>query len=192
MHQLFDCPTSKLSAMRNKILTPLLTAALLLAATQSCNKEKNPLCGSNKRYVLLLSKDDMVAFSNDYMDGNNRVYNWGELVENVCADEHVKVKCTVRFYNGAPVNIIKARGRIGWQILFERKFDVQDLSDDNLELKGNGEAGLKQAFGEDPASFVPVLEVFFPTRGNLNDDNDFLFQHVLAIEIVAEYLDYKY
>lgn len=134
----------------------------------------------------------MVVFANDYMDGNNRVYNWGELVENVCPDEHVKVSCTVRFYNGAPTDIIKARGRIGWQIFFERKFDVSDLSQNPIELKGNGEAGLKQAFGEDPASFVPVLEVFFPTKGSLQADDDFLFQNVLAIEIVAEYLDYKY
>lgn len=134
----------------------------------------------------------MVVFANDYMDGNNRVYNWGELVENVCPDQHVKVSCTVRFYNGAATNVIKARGRIDWQFLFERNFDVNDLQLNGTELKGNGEAGLKQAFGENPASFVPVLEIFFPTKGSLQADDDFLFQNVLAIEIVAEYLDYKY
>ena len=60
------------------------------------------------------------------------------------------------------------------------------------DYKGNGEVGLKQAYGTDPAEFIPVVEVFFPTKGSYAADRAFLKQKVISIEGIAKYLDYKY
>ncbi len=175
--------------MRNKTITPLFIALFLLTLMQGCNKETNPKCGPNKKYDLYLFEYGAYAPSAyTYMDGNNRVYQWGDLVEHVCPDEHVKVSYRVRLHFSLNSRIT-ARGRISWSLLFERQFS---MSPDGLDLKGNGEAGLKQAFGENEASFIPILEVLFPTRGNRTDDDQYLKENVQAVEIIAEYLDYKY
>lgn len=55
------------------------------------------------------------------------------------------------------------------------------------DLKGSGEAGLKQAFGEDEAWFVPTLEVYFPTKGSYSADTAFLKQNVISVELMAKY-----
>lgn len=68
--------------------------------------------------------------------------------------------------------------------LFEEKFA---MTKNGSDIKGNGEAGLKQAFGEDPAWFVPSLEVFFPTKGNYSADTAFLKQNVISVEMMAKY-----
>ena len=55
------------------------------------------------------------------------------------------------------------------------------------DLKGGGEVGLKQAFGEEPGWFVPVLEVYFPTKGSFAADTSFLKHNVISVELKASY-----
>src|SRR5688572_28193517 len=175
--------------MKNNLPILFLTAILLLASMQGCNKEKNPLCGPNSTYRLYLFEYGAYAPpAYSYMQDNNRVYQWGDLVTSVCPHEHVKVSFRIRLH-ASLYSKITARGSISWNLLFERQIS---LSPDGLDLKGNGEAGLKQAFGDNEASFIPLVEVLFPTRGSLTDDNEYLKTWVWAVEIIAEYLEYKY
>ena len=171
----------------------VLIAALLLSTLLSCNKESNPNCGPNKTFKMYLLSDSVVdtstGFYYSYREGNNRVFQWSEVVSDVCPEEHVKVEFRVALKIAFNANSLSTRARVSYGILSERQFS---MSLDGLDSKGNGEVGLKQAYGTDPAEFIPVLEVFFPTKGSYTADKAFLQQEVIAVEIIAKYLDYKY
>ena len=55
------------------------------------------------------------------------------------------------------------------------------------DFKGNGEAGLKQAFDMDPGWFTQTLEVYFPTKGSYNADTAFLKENVISVEMMTKY-----
>lgn len=71
-------------------------ATLFLTILISCNKESNPICGANNEFDMYLLGSSIVdsstGFYYSYRDGNNRVFQWSELVKDVCSDEHVKVE----------------------------------------------------------------------------------------------------
>ena len=46
--------------------------------------------------------------------------------------------------------------------------------------------------GTDPAEFIPVLEVLFPSKENYLADKSLLKQHVLDVWVEAKYLNYQY
>ena len=120
------------------------------------------------------------------MEGSNRVFQWSDVVENVCPHEHIKAKFRVGLLNAA--SPVTARGRIDWNFLFEQNIVMTRIGED---FKGNGEAGLSQAFGENKAWFIPVVEVFFPTKGSYSADTAFLKQQIIGIEMEVDYKAFK-
>jgi hypothetical protein len=118
-----------------------------------------------------------------YSDGNNRVFQWSNLVENVCSQEHVKFESRVALLDETTTGI-QARTYVSWLFLFEENVA---MTKNGSDLKGKGEAGLKQAFGEDEAWFAPAVEVYFPTKGSYGADTAFLKQNVISVEMMAKY-----
>ena len=153
----------------------------------------DPLCGDSAVYDLqLLSPALAINPNSDFYtyleDGNRvRVYQWSKFIENVCPTVHVKVQAVVNLQN-ANFTSIKARGRVDWQFLFEREFEMPQMGG---IMQGNTEVGLKQAFGEDPASFSPVLEIFFETTGDEFSDREVLIHSVNSIQLIANYKKYN-
>jgi hypothetical protein len=174
----------KTSAMKQFIY---LTIAVLLTITTSCDLFDDSPCGPNQTYDLYLLGSSIVDSTtgvyNSFTDGNDRVFQWSELVENVCAQEHVKMDCRVALLDETTIGI-SARGRADWLFLFEENIP---MTKNGSDLKGKGEVGLKQAFDKDPAWFVPVLEVYFPTKGSYSADTAFLKQNVISVEMMAKY-----
>ncbi len=119
-----------------------------------------------------------------YMEGNNRVFQWSQLSENVCAEEHVKAEARVALLDAASASGLQARARLSWQFFFEKNI-VMSLNHD--DLKGSGEAGLKQAFDMDPGWFIQAVEVFFPTKGSYTADTAFLKMNVISVEMTTKY-----
>lgn len=165
----------------------LVTGAISLAALAGCDLFDDSPCGPNQTYDLYLLGSSIVDSTTgvyySYMDGGDRVFQWSNLVENACAQEHVKMEARVALLDETTTGI-SARGGASWLFLFEENFAMNKSGSD---IKGNGEAGLKQAFGEDPAWFVPKLEVFFPTKGSYGADTAFLKQNVISVEMMAKY-----
>jgi hypothetical protein len=167
----------------------LLAGAILLSLFISCSKDNKPSkCGGKSNSIKFWLRAGNSLFQNfdglphTYMEGNNRVFQWSSEVTNVCPDEHVKVECEVEMSNAA--SPVGARGRVDWLILFERKIT---MTRNGNVFKGSDEVGLKQAFNQDPASFFPVVEVFFPTQGSYSADSAFLLQHVAKVSYRADY-----
>ncbi len=129
----------------------------------------------------IVDSTDGIYYS--YMDNNDRVFQWSQLVENVCSQEHVKIESRIALLDESTTGI-NARSKVDWLFLFEEKISMAKSGSD---LKGNGEAGLKQAFGEDPAWFVPAVEVYFPTKGSYSADTAFLKANVISVEMMAKY-----
>ncbi len=169
----------------------LLAGAILFSFLSGCTKDDEAtLCGPQKVFILALPVNKLTDSSDGgfhtYLEGNNRVFQWSELIENVCSDEHVKVNCEVSLYNiNAP---ILARARISWSLLFERNINLTKTEN---KLRGGDEAGLKQAFGDNPGYFVPALEIFFPSRGSYSADTIFLKDEVMSIYLEARYWEYS-
>jgi hypothetical protein len=169
----------------------LLAGVILFSLLIACTKDdKATLCGPQKVFILALPVNKLTDSSgggfHTYMEGNNRVFQWSELIENVCSDEHVRVSCEVSLHNiNAP---IIARARISWSLLFERKINLTKTEN---KIRGGDEAGLKQAYGDAPGSFVPTLEIPFPSRGSYSADTTFLTDEVMSIYLEARYWEYS-
>ncbi len=175
--------------MVTRILFCFLSLSLFLS---SCDVVDNSPCGLARTFELhkagssIVSKSDS-SFST-YMDGSTRVVQWSKLVDDVCSDEHVKLKFRVLLGDSTDASFVKMRGRVNWHILYEKTFEGKL---DGIDYVVSGETGLKQAFPDLHGWFVPVLEVYFPTKGSYEKDIDFLLNHVAAVEIVCDYREYK-
>ncbi len=153
----------------------------------SCDLLDDSPCGVRETYDLYLLGSSIVDTTTEvyysYMDGNDRVFQWSRIVENVCAEEHVKFNGRVALLDESTTGI-NARALVSWLFLFEKKVNMTKSGSD---LKGSGEAGLKQAFDKDPGWFVPTLEVYFPTKGSYHLDTAFLKNNVISVEMMANY-----
>ncbi len=166
----------------------LLFALAFIALCASCDLFDDSPCGPNQTYDLYLLGSSIVDSTKgeyySYMDGSgNRVFQWSELVEHVCPEEHVKIEARVALLDETTTGI-SARAGASWLFLFEEIFS---LNKNGSDLKANGEAGLKQAFDKDEAWLVPQVEVFFPTKGSYGADTAFLKQNVISVELMAKY-----
>ena len=170
--------------MKSKLL---LVGAVCFIALAGCDLFDDSPCGVKQTYDLYLLGSSIVDSTTgvyySYTDGSDRVFQWSNIVENVCAQEHVKIEARVALLDETTSGI-SARAKASWLFLFEENIA---LSKNGSDIKGNGEAGLKQAFGEDPGWFVPSLEVFFPTKGSYGADTAFLKQNVISVEMMAKY-----
>jgi hypothetical protein len=167
--------------------TRLLPFLILLSPLAGCDLFDDSPCGPKETYDLYLLGSSIVdsttGIYHSYMDGSDRVFAWSNLVENACSREHVKLEARVALLDESTTGI-QARARVDWLFFFESKIPMNKSGSD---IKGNGEAGLKQAFGEDPAWFVPVVEVLFPTKGTYSADTAFMKQNVISVECMAKY-----
>ncbi len=165
----------------------LLVGFALSVAFSSCDLFDDSPCGPKETFDMYLLGSSIVDSTNgfyySYMDGGDRVFQWSQLVENVCPDEHAKIDARVALLDETTTGV-NARARASWQFLFEENITMTKTGSD---IKGKGEAGLKQAFDKDAAWFVPTLEVFFPTKGSYGADTAFLKQNVISVEMMAKF-----
>ena len=184
--------------MRKCILFMLLFGLVL-----SCSKkDKADVCGAKKYLIinkslsgcengdtlpcLALNKADPLF--DTYMEGNNRVFSWSCLVENVCTYQHVVMYCKVMTENNP--SGVTARGEI-WISAWYQPAKITMTQSGN-EIYGQGEAGLKQVYGDGPGKFLPVLEVLFPTKGSFSADSLFFYHEVNRISLNADFMEYLF
>jgi hypothetical protein len=165
----------------------LIATTLILFCVFGCDLFDDSPCGTKETYDLYLLGSSIVDSTRgtyySYMDGGNRVFQWSQIVENVCPEEHVKMDARVALLDETTTGI-NARARVDWLFLFEENIPMTKSGSD---LKGKGEAGLKQAFDKEPGWFIPALEVYFPTKGSYSADTAFLKQNVISVEAMAKY-----
>ena len=170
--------------MKTSTFFPL---AFILITLLGCDLFDDSPCGPNQTFDLYLLGSSIVDTTTglyySYMDGGNRVFQYSQLVENICTDEHVKLDARVALLDETTTGI-SARGRASWLFLFEEAFPMTKAGSD---IKGKGQAGLKQAFDKDAAWCVPTLEVYFPTKGSYSADTAFLKMNVISVELMADY-----
>lgn len=153
----------------------------------SCDLFDDSPCGPKQTFDMYLLGSSIVDSTTglyySYMDGTDRVFQWSQLVEEVCTDEHVKMESRVALLDETTTGI-SARAKGDWLFLFEESIPMNKTGSD---IKGSGSFGLKQAFDKDPAWFVPAVEIFFPTKGSYSADTAFLKQNVISVEMMAKY-----
>lgn len=181
--------------MKSRNYSWLLVFVSLVFISPGCDLLDDSPCGPKKTYDLYLLgfscvEDVPKNVLNTYMEGNNRVLQWGELVDHVCTDEHVSTEFRVGLLDETTSKTygITARGRVSWQFLYENKFPCSASGPD---LKSTGSTGLKQAFPDLNGWCVPVVEVIFPTKGSYSADTAFIKQLLISVEITAKYREYK-
>jgi hypothetical protein len=171
-----------------------LAVLLLFTLFLNCSKDKqdSKLCGvktTDNKFWLRTGNSLFQNFQRmptTYMEGSNRVFQWSDAVNGVCPHEHVKVECDVELNNAA--SPVGARGRVDWLAFFERKITMNRSGN---YFRGSEDIGLKQAFGEDTASFYAIVEIFFPTKGDYSRDSAFVLEHVAKVSYKADYRVFK-
>ena len=170
-----------------KNISIIILFASISLCFNGCDLFDDSPCGPKKTYDLYLLGSSIVDTSTgvyySYLDGQNRVFQFSNIVENVCPEEHVKFSFRTALLDESTSGIF-ARGRVSWQFLFEKEVLGTKSGSD---VKGNGDAGLKQAFGEEPGWFVPALEVYFETKGSYSADTAFFKKNVISVEMMANY-----
>ena len=170
--------------MKTKLL---FTFALCTIFLNGCDFLDDSPCGVHETYDLYLLGNSIVDTTTgvyySYTEGGNRVFQWSNIVEGVCSEEHVKADCRVALLDETTTGI-SARGRVDWLFFFEEQIPMTKSGSD---IKGKGEAGLKQAFDSGEGWFVPIVEVYFPTHGSYSADTAFLKQSVISVEMMAKY-----
>ncbi len=199
---LCDFIVQMIKKLQMKTLQIGLILTILFSSISGCDLIDDSPCGPHKTEDLYLLGSSMLdkAYLNSYLEGNSRVFQWSELVEQVCSDEHVKsnFRIAMNTDQSAKKLNLKARATISWQFLFERKIE---LVESNEEFKGSIEAGLKQAFPDLNGWFVHTIEVYFPTKGSLAEDEKFLFprdpidsafvSEIISVEMISKFREYK-
>ncbi len=157
-----------------------------------CDLVDNSPCGPRRTFDLYLLGSNIVDTTgnvfNSYMEGNNRVFQWSKLVDSVCTDEHVKSNFRIALLDETSAPLVKVRGVVSWQFLYERTYDATPKGSDYV---ATAETGLKQAFPDLQGWFVPALQVYFPTKGSYDSDTAFLKEHIISVEISCNYREYK-
>lgn len=170
--------------MKNVFLTMLFAS---FVAMMACDVVDDSPCGLSQTLDIYLLGSSIVDTSTglyySYVTGSERVFQWSQLVEEVCALEHVKHTFRVALLDETTTGI-QARGRASWNFFFEDDFPMTKSGSD---IKGSGETGLKQSFGEEPGWYVPSIEVYFPTKGSYAADTAFLKQNVISVELQSKY-----
>jgi hypothetical protein len=173
-----------------KLLYYLVIPSLMFHACKKEGIDESP-CGEEKSkdvYVLGTNFFDTTGgIFNTYMDGTNRVFQWSDIAEQVCTDEHVNTTFRVALLNETTTGI-NARGTVNWQFLYE---DIATMTKTGSDLKGSQETGLKSAFSGLEGWFVSGVEVYFPTFGNYAADSAHLVERVISVEAISKYRHYK-
>ena len=111
-------------------------------------------------------------------------------VQHVCPDRHVKFKCSVSANIEGDFNV---SSKAYWYFFYEEVLALQ-ASNDGLSRtwEGNGEIGLKQAYGETgEAEFVLQATIDFPYQGSFEADTTYLFDKLQNVTLEADYYDVK-
>lgn len=170
--------------MKNLILTLFLG---LVIAMMACDELDDSPCGAKMTFDMYLLGPSIVdtttGYYYSYLDGNNRVFQWSQIVEQVCPEEHVNSDFRVALLDETTTEI-EAQGKVNWFFFFE---DIFPMTKTGSDLKGSGSTGLKQAFDTEPGWYVPALEIYFPTKGSYSADTTFLRQNVVSVEIMSKY-----
>jgi hypothetical protein len=143
-------------------------------------------CGDKKKYQLVLIQTEYMntKYLNSYMENNNRVFQWSELIEKVCTEEHVNSKFTIYLTDFKYADLINVRGKISWQFLYEDKIELKQNAN---SFEGVLSTGLKGAFPDIEGWFVPAVELYFPTKGSYFADEDYMREALFGVGIEADY-----
>lgn len=171
--------------MKTKLL---FTLALWTIFLNGCDFLDDSPCGVHETYDLYILGEAAIVDTStgiyySYTEGGNRVFQWSNIVEGVCSMEHVKASSRIALLDESTTGI-NARSRIDWLFLFEQQIP---MTKNGSDIMGSGEAGLKQAFDSGEGWFIPIIEVYFPTKGSYSADTAFLKQSVISVEMMAKY-----
>lgn len=175
--------------MKNRIL--YIWVAVFFTFIVSCDLFDDSPCGPDVTHDVHLIGSSVVDTAQgnyrSYMKNSERVFQYSINAEDICPDEHVKVEAKVALLDVTTEGIF-SRARVSWLFLFEKQIP---MTKDGWDVKGNGEAGLKQAFGEEPGWCTPILEVYFPTKGSYSADTAFFKANVVGVQLKATYREFK-
>ena len=124
------CLNSKLKIMKQIKLWAYLAMICLIT---SCDLFDDSPCGPKETLDIYLLGSSIVDSTTNvyysYTEGNNRIFQWSELVENVCAVEHVKFDARVALLDETTTGI-SARSRLSWLFFFEEQVEFNKTSSD--------------------------------------------------------------
>ncbi len=181
------------------LVKPYVFLALFVFIS-SCDLLDESPCGPKtlKEFYLIGSSIVQKDQFNSYMEGNNRVFQWSQLVENVCTDEHVQTtfRIAVTDATDVPKYQLKARARVSYQFLYENSTNLNLV---DADFKGELNTGLKGAFPDLHGWFTHTVEIYFPSKGSYDADFNYLFPKnpeggfsgpLISVEVTSKFREF--
>ena len=179
-----------------KIINSIILISLSVLAIISCNKE-NPKdhCGERtsgsiyNNNVKSMKMDDFIHLIRT--ENNKRFIVW-QLSENyltVCQFNSVSVSAHIKIvYNSLrPVNVnVKATWASGNEVILPLT-----PYNDSTQWRGEVLLDLQPAFGEEPAQFASIVEFYFESSENLEEDFNYLIENLTFYNVTSYYSIYK-
>ncbi|HMG15632.1 MAG TPA: hypothetical protein VK590_09305 [Saprospiraceae bacterium] len=160
---------------------------LLISFNNSCSLIDDSPCGVYENFELYRLGQALFDTAggkfHTFLRDTNRIFQYADLIENICPDEAVNSSFRVALED-EKTNGITASGRVTWLLIYKDEFLMGKSGSD---LKGTGKTSLKHDFGMDPAWCIPTVEFSFPTKGSYQQDSLFLNDNVVSAEIMVNY-----
>jgi hypothetical protein len=134
------------------------------------------------------------------LDGTTRHFVYEDVSgspEDICPEKHISVFYTFQLKHEiqSKPDSFKAIGNAYWS-LYGRESTLEWNGDNNpntvSSFHTNDEIGLKQAFGDKKGYIGMQLHLFFPTRGALSEDVQYIDSLAGVIQTACNYYKYKF
>ncbi len=177
--------------MKNKYLLPIaLCLGMILI---QCDKNNDQKCDSTKhkdKTYLLTAPVNANAGGlqfDTYLNGSTRFFNWSRDEYFICIYSLATAHIEVLSFDGVNASDYIVTGHV----LFDIPPVIQNIGTIPFPNRVTGKVSvdLQPAFGTGSGNLSTVIELSFPTQGNLDADIIYLLNKVKSVSIRLEYTE---
>ncbi|HMG15630.1 MAG TPA: hypothetical protein VK590_09295 [Saprospiraceae bacterium] len=123
-----------------------------------------------------------------YTEGGSEVYQWSDIVKEVCTKEEVKTHFVIALKHPEKANLFTARGKVNYLVIFQNQiplvYNTNSFSGDAKTGIGNGGSALQ-------GSFIHEVELIFKSTGSFATDTTFIKENIEYIIMDSDFREYK-
>ena len=126
-----------------------------------------------------------------YSENGLAIYEYAiELIDNVCAYQHIKGKFEVEKYINTSLIY---HAEVVYGVLYTypiTDWTLNEYSDAGLAT-GKFEFGMKSLYGDEPGWFLPMIRIYFGESGSLEETHEAFKERINYVLIEYEYYQWK-
>ena len=149
-------------------------------------------CGAKIRDAQTWIADDYFEDSTNptvYSEGIKRVFQFRIYSDNICTGKPALIKANTNIEDNPPTAIL-VRARVELGLTSTTTIDLVP-NDEDTYYEGEVEIEMLPAFPTGSAWFTSIIEIYFDTRGSLDEDKSYFKQYVEDVYLKNVFKNYK-